>query len=177
MAEYDIDFAGKFIDAARIEEKKDSLQTQESIRFVILEALFACEMSMTAFLESAGFTPNELKFCSHDLSKLSDYLCFCEVEKEIGPENPVWVSAACLRSSTIRTPDGTASTIGSLLERLSKDTSQYPNQLRYGESFIHYPPQVVLEMAQRIHGWCINHWSNPRRKSGTPQQTIRKRRR
>ena len=176
VAEYDIDFAGKLIDAACFVEK-DGLQTQESIRVVIYLALLACEISMKAFLERAGFTPSELKACSHDLSKLSDYMCFCEIEKEIDPKNPMWVSAACLRSSTIRTPDGAASTIGTLLERLRKDTSQYPNELRYGESFTHYPPHVVLKMAQRIQGWCINHWSNPRRKSGAPQQTVRGRRR
>lgn len=163
MAEYDINFAGKLIDAACFVEK-EGLQTQESIRVVIYLGLLATEISIKAFLEKAGFTIGELKACSHDLSKLSDYMSFCEIEKEIGPQKSAWVSAACLRSSIIRTPDGAASTIGSLLERLSKDTSKYPNELRYGESFKHFPPKVVLEMAQRIQGWCINHWSNPRRK-------------
>lgn len=163
MVEYDINFAGKLIDAACFVEK-DGLETQEAIRVVIYLGLLACEISVKAFLERSGFTPGELKACSHDLSKLSDYICFCEIEKKIGQKNTTWVSAACLRSITIRKPDGTASTIGSLLERMRKETSKYPNELRYGESFNHYPPQVVLEMAQRIQGWCINHWSNPRRR-------------
>ena len=167
MAKYDIDFAGRLIDTACFVEK-DGLQTQESIRVVIYLALLACEISMKAFLERAGFKSKELRACSHDLSKLSDDMSFCEIEKEIGSKNPRWVSAACFRSSAIHTPDGASSTIGSLLERLSKDTSKYPNELRYGESFTHYSPQVVLEMAQRIQDWCVNHWSNPRRKSGFP---------
>jgi hypothetical protein len=170
VAEYDIDFAGKFIDAACFVEK-DGLQAQESVRIVIYLALLACEISMKAFLERAGFTSSELKASSHDLSRLSDRMCFCEIEKEIASKK-MWVSAACFRSSTIRTPDVSEETIGSLLERLSKDTSKYPNELRYGENFTHYSPPVVLEMAQLIRAFCINHWSNPTRKSSNPPKTI-----
>jgi hypothetical protein len=175
MAEYDIDFAGKLIDAACFVEK-DGLETQESVRIVIYLALLACEISLKAFLERAGFSPSELRDCSHDLSKLSDYMCYCGIEMEIGSKSKVWTSAACFRSSTVKTPDGTSSTIGTLLERQGKETSKYPNELRYGENFTHYPPQVVLDVAKCIHGYCIHHWSNPTRKSATPPKTVRKRR-
>lgn len=162
MPQYDIDFGGKLIDAADY-VAGEGLDTQEAIRVVVYLSLLACEISMKAFLEKAGFAPTELRACSHDLSKLSKHMCSCEIEEQVCVQTRAWIRGSSHRAIEIRTAD-TASTIGSLLDRMDKEASRYPNELRYGETLRHFPPQVVLDMARRLRGWCLDHLATVRRR-------------
>ncbi len=50
-------------------------------------------------------------------------------------------------------------TLGNLLEAKDLGASQYPNQIRYGDSLKHYPPEIMLTAAKT---WVNEHWNRIR---------------
>ena len=77
--EYSLQFSYRLIDAARSFIDKDKID-DETGRAVLYLSLLSCEISLKALLEQAGFTVEELKKSSHDISGLINDLCLCDFE-------------------------------------------------------------------------------------------------
>ena len=72
-----------------------------------------------------------------------------------------WVPAARIRSLTVDPAYGNA-TVGTLLEAEDYGASKYPNQIRYGNSLYHYPPEMILGTAIRVLAWAKEYWDRIR---------------
>jgi len=44
------------------------------------------------------------------------------------------------------------STVGAILT--ATETSEYPNEIRYGDNLYHYPPSVMLDTAKAVNTWA-----------------------
>ena len=159
MSEYDIGFSDKLTEAAQF-TVKDDLESIDAIRTVLYLSLLSCEISLKALLEKAGMPINTIRARSHNLKKLLSDLDKCKVQVEIGNKYR-WVPASRLRSITIN-ERYVKSTVGTLLEAECHGASNYPNQIRYGDSLKHYPPGMILKTAKAIIVWAREHWDTIR---------------
>ena len=159
MSEYEIGFSEKLTDAAQF-IVKDDLKSVDSIRTVLYLSLLSCEISLKALLERAGIPIKTIRARSHNLKELLNDLGKCKVQVEIGNKCR-WVSASRLRAVTIDKRYAN-STVGALLEAECHGASNYPNQIRYGDSLKHYPPEMILKTAKAIILWARKHWDTIR---------------
>jgi len=163
MPEYNIDFSEQLTDAARL-VVNNGLESVEAKQAVLYLSLLSSEITLKALLEKAGKPVKEIRAHSHDLKTLLRDLGDCEVQAEIAPGVLKWVSAVQLRAVTI--DEGYANaTVGMLLDAEDHKISKYPNQIRYGNSLRHYPPELVLKMASAILNWARQHWDTVRVKT------------
>lgn len=162
MAEYNIEFAGKLITAARVVASSDS-DSVDAQRTVLYLSLLSCEISLKALLERAGFSVREITALSHNLRGLLDTVCRCEVNETIaGVTTPMWVSAARVCAIPISVGGG-ESTVGTLLSLEEAGASRYPNQIRYGSTIVHAPCEAMLQAAEKIFPWVVAHLAAVRR--------------
>ena len=155
MSEYSIGFSEKLTKAAQI-VTDDGLDSVDAQRAVLYLSLLSCEITLKALLEGAGMSVAEIAKSSHDFRKLLALFGRCEVEVDIANGNLRWVPAVRIRAVTVDPTYGNA-TVGSLLEAENCGASQYPNQIRYGDSLKHYPPGVMLATAGSLLAWAKQH--------------------
>lgn len=160
MPEYNIGFSEKLIDAARV-VVEDGLDSVDSKRTVLYLSLLSCEITLKALLERAGKPVTEIRKYSHNLSELLGHFSWCQVQVDIANGRLMWVPAARIRSLVVDPAYGNA-TVGTLLEAEDCGASKYPNQIRYGDSLYHYPPEMILGAATRVMAWAKEHWDRIR---------------
>lgn len=153
MTEYSLSFSEKLIDAASFVAKED-LDQIEAKRTVLYLSLLSCEISIKALLEKSGMPVGKIKALSHNHIKLLSALSNCEIEKEYGDNRARrWFPATEIRSLTIDNKYSNA-TLGHLLSGEDSSASVYPNQIRYGSSLTHYPPEIMVEVAKIAFSWA-----------------------
>ena len=160
MPEYSIGFSEKLIDAAQI-IMDIGLDSVDAKRTVLYLSLLSCEIALKAILERAGKSVAEIMRCSHNFKKLLDLLRTCQVEVEISNGHLKWVPASRIRTVTVDPSYGNA-TLGNLLTANDLGFSQYPNQIRYGDSLRHYPPEMMLKAAKKTLEWVNDYWNRIR---------------
>ena len=152
MTEYSLAFSEKLIEAANLVAKIDLMEI-ESKRTVLYLSLLSCEITIKSLLERAGFDIKKIKRLSHNLSSLLVEIGNCEIYKDTNQARKEWIRATGIRSIRIDSRFSNA-TVGNLLTAEGSGASIYPNQIRYGDTLIHYPPEVMLEAAKAILTWA-----------------------
>jgi hypothetical protein len=147
--EYNLDFSQRLIDAAKTFVDKGELG-DEAGRAILYLSLLSCEVSLKAILEKAGYSTKELKKRSHDISGLLKDLCFCDLIGS-GPASKPYSGAELLGEEV--DPNYGNGTVGHLLSGEENGASKYPNEIRYGESVIHFPPLIMLNCASKVCDW------------------------
>ena len=167
MAVYNRNFSEKLIVAANA-VVDDGLEALDAKRAVLYLSLLACEITLKALLEKAGVPVKKIKNRAHKLSELLRDLGECEIEKEIRINIgsrvynvKKWVPGSYIRSLTIDNRYANA-TVGTILEAENEGASNYPNQIRYGEKYAHYPSELVLKAAEMIVSWANKYWDSIR---------------
>ena len=158
MTVYNMDLSEKLVSTANA-VLRDSDGDFDSFQAVSYLSLLACEIAMKALLERAGFPPETIRKRSHNLSLLLKDFCDCEVPFVIHEETH-WVRATDIRGKPIQS--GTSGTVGQVLEGESRGASKYPNQIRYGTQYSHFPPGALLETAKQVITWGHQHWDSIR---------------
>ncbi|MBI2412555.1 MAG: hypothetical protein HYV24_05040 [Deltaproteobacteria bacterium] len=156
MAEYNLGFSQKLIEAARM-VAEDDLDSEDAARTVLYLSLLSCEITLKSLLEHAGFSVKEISKCSHDFNKLLLCIGKCRIKKEIGNGVYRWVPATRIRSIPVDPVYGNA-TIGTLLEAGDCGASVYPNQIRYGDKVRHFPPKLMLSAAENLLHHAKGYW-------------------
>ncbi len=159
MSVYNMGFSEKLTDAARV-ICEDGLGTFDANQTVAYLSLLSCEITLKALLEKAGMSVKDIKARSHNLKALLNDFSKCEVEGEIDKGYCKWVPATRIRSLTIQ--EDTDTTIGKLLTGESQGASKYPNEIRYGERFSHFPPEALMQAAIEILKWAHIHFKKIR---------------
>ncbi|WP_300163802.1 hypothetical protein [Solidesulfovibrio sp.] len=154
MAEYDIDFSSKLVDVSMGALEKNELDF-ETLRVVLYLSLLSIEISLKSILERAGFKIGKIRECGHDLPELLKFVGRCWITIEFGRRIP----ASHVRSCAVKY-DGAESTVGRIIDSGAEGVSKYPNQIRYGEGFTHYPPQAVLQAAHAVVLFAKEYWDN-----------------
>jgi len=160
MAEYNLGLSQKLAETSEI-VAMDGITDFDAAQTVIYLSLLASEIALKALLEQAGQPVRQIRTRSHNLKALLEDLGRCQIREEIAPGQERWVPATRLRAVTVD-PNYANATVGTLLEAEDAGASKYPNQVRYGESFQHYPPQVIVKMASEIVKWAKEHWDEIR---------------
>lgn len=160
MPEYNIGFSEKLIEAAQVVNGQ-TLSSIDAQRTVLYLSLLSSEVSLKAFLESAGVPVQEIKAYSHNLRALLDAVCRCEVQAEVVTGSRMWVPASRVCAITVQINSG-GSTVGTLLSLEQEQASRYPNEIRYGEAITHAPPAAMLQAAEKLHEWVKMHLGNAR---------------
>lgn len=155
MAEYNIGFSEKLIDAAQFVAKEDD-GSDDAARTVLYLSCLACEIALKALLEHSGKPVAEITKLRHNLVALLKELGKCKVEVPIVKDFLAWVPATRLRSVTVDERFANA-TVGTILSAEDQGASKYPNEIRYGNAIRHYPHQLVLEAAVCVTDWAKKH--------------------
>lgn len=164
MTMYDVDFGKKLAETAR-SVLNNGADTQEDVRVVTYLSHLSAEISLKAMLERAGIDLAVIRNRSHSLEALLMDFPGCEIEVEIAPGCKSFISATCLRSIGIPY-EGCNTTVGRVLEPEKKErTSTYPNEIRYGEGLKHFPPAVLVGMANSVAEFAKEHWASLRVKN------------
>jgi hypothetical protein len=163
MTEYDVDFGEKLAETARI-VLNIGADTQEAVRVVTYLSLLSAEISLKAMLERAGIDPAVIRKRSHSLEALLEDFSGCQIEIEIAPGVKGLNSATRLRSIGIPYR-GSNTTVGRVLQAEQEGASTYPNEVRYGEAFRHFPPAVLVGMADSVAAFAKEYWASLRVKN------------
>lgn len=147
MAEYSIGFAKDLVLAAK-NMPLDTDASTDRQRAALYLSLLACEISMKALLEAAGFHVQEIKKLSHNLSALLEKVGACKVKL-----NGIWVPATRIRA-IVADQQFPVETIGKLLEAEKSGASKYPNNVRYGDLIQHFPAEIMLATATKVAEWA-----------------------
>jgi hypothetical protein len=158
MSEYNIGFSEKLIDVARFvhEEGMDPVDPIDAVRTITYLSLLSCEITLKALLEKAGMSVREIKARSHNFEGLLRDICCCDVEEYFGNGSHRYISASRLLALPINTSTG-ISTVGDLLTGEKQGSSGFPNEIRYGNSFHHFPPEANLQTATEVLKWATVH--------------------
>lgn len=181
MSEYNIGFSEKLIDAARIVAASSTDRVDEQ-RTILYLSLLSAEIALKAFLEQAGVSIKEIRNCSHNHEELLAKLDHCEIQVEVTPNQLKWVSASRVRAISVYA-EYSESTIGALFSLKNEGASQYPNQIRYGNTVSHAPAGVMLQASERLLKWVNSNLNSVRRKQRdselkpkqSPKKSLRRR--
>jgi hypothetical protein len=160
MPEYSIKFGEKLAEVANF-VVADGLDDPEAPRAVLYVSLLSTEILLKAMLEKAGKPVKEIRRTGHDLARLLRDLDRCEIEVETTPGTPRFEPASRLRAVIIKHGE-CESTVGAMIEKGTKEASQYPNEVRYGDQLRHFPPAAVAQMASEIAAFAVKHWQSIR---------------
>ena len=160
MSEYNIEFSEKLIDCAKA-LKVHGIDSFEAARTVVYLSKLSCEITLKALLEKAGKPIKEIRVHSHNLIKLLNEFSWCEVEKDIGGGHLMWIRAVDVRSKVVDERYSDA-TIGKLLSGEEFGASKYPNEIRYGDKFTDFPPELILQAAILLLNWAKIYWDRIR---------------
>jgi len=158
MPEYNIEFAQQ-MSAASIALLSRSAHSIEADRAALYISLVACEVALKAALERAGKPLTKIRRHSHKLSKLLDEVSACTVLVQITPNNIKRVPASRIRSIVVDTNYADA-TIGKLLHCEKYGASEFPNEIRYGDSLKHFPSSVMAKLSEKVVEWVKLHFDN-----------------
>lgn len=176
MSEYNIGFSEKLVDAARI-VAASSTNTVDEQRTILYLSLLSAEIALKAFLEQAGVSIKEIRNCSHDHEELLAKVSLCEIQAEVSPSQIEWVPASRVRAISVYS-EYNESTIGTLFSLENEGASQYPNQIRYGNTVTHAPAGAMLQASEKLLEWVkkyINSARQIQRKSKIkPKQSTKK---
>ena len=161
MPEYNLGFSRKLVETARL-VVDDGVDSFDAVQTVVYLSLLSCEISLKALLEQSGLPVKQAKSHGHDLRALLGEVDRCEVEVDIANGHLKWVPASRLRAITIES-DGAESTVGKLLTGETQGASRYPNQIRYGSRFSHFPPDALVKTACAVVEFAEMHWDKVRR--------------
>lgn len=157
MPEYSIDFSERLIEAANF-ILNEKIQANESHRTILYLSLLSCEVTIKALLEKAGTPVSKIKSISHRIDKLLDLLGkTCEVEIDVANGILKWLPAMRIRSRSIKIDHFAMSSVGAILDSEDVKLSQYPNEIRYGNTVIYFPPEAMLETARQLLAWAQEH--------------------
>lgn len=157
MAEYDIAFAERLASTAHL-VVAEGLSDLDARRAVLYLSLLSIEIALKSMLEQAGRSAREIRNRSHRLAKLLEDLGQCLIEVDVTPDVRKQVSASRLRSCRIRRGSAQA-TVGKIIGAEGNGiTSQYPNEVRYGDVLRNYPPEVVAAAASKTVAFARTHW-------------------
>jgi hypothetical protein len=112
-------------------------------------------------LEKAGGAPKAIRMHNHNLRALVKALSGCEIEVVLAPGLVTFASAARLCSIDILCKN-ICTPLGRLLDAESEGASVYPNEVRYGASFRHFPAEVLVGMATAVADFATEHWNSIR---------------
>lgn len=160
MSEYNIAFGKKLAETARIVLDNDA-ESYEARQTAAYLSLLSSEISLKAMLEKAGVNTNVVRKRSHHLNDLLNDICGCEIEVQVAPGLQKFVSAARLCSMQIQYQNG-KTTVGRVLRGEQEGASVYPNEVRYGDNLKHFPPEVLVEMADAVATFAAEHWDSIR---------------
>ena len=127
MAEYNIGFSEKLIDAAGA-VAAEGFKDADAIRTVLYLSSLASEIALKALLEKAGIPVKDIRTRAHSLSGLLTDLGKCQIQAEVTAGSRTWVPATRLRSKVVD-------------NRYSDATVQRPSGDR-AYSTLHVPPFV-----------------------------------
>ena len=155
MDTYNFDMAKHLLDAATYTQGKDDSQDCSKGQAVLYLSLLCIEISLKALYEKAGYPVSDLRRLGHDLKRLFRLIHYCRLPDESGrPKKSCGINCV---SITFKYPGQdvvASSTIGNLIDRLDEETAEYPNEIRYATALKHYPPEVNLAVATKIHDFC-----------------------
>lgn len=143
---YSFEFAKRLIEAAE-SIFHTGFEKGEAGRTVLYLSCLSCEITFKALLERTGYSSKELKSLSHNLSALLAEVGSCTVAAS-------GRKASILRSKMALPGTGNG-TVGALLESELSGGSIYPNDIRYGDTVRHYPPEAMLNCARIVLDWCV----------------------
>ena len=155
MPEYSLEFA-KRLRAAATHVIGDGLDDPDAGRTVLYLSLLSTEITIKAILEKCGVATSNIRDFSHRLDRLLAELDKCR-------HTPISLPGIRALCSRIRSygiyHDGAKITVGALIDSLHDvGASSYPSGVRYGQSVIHYHPEVVAEVAARVIEFAEENW-------------------
>jgi hypothetical protein len=162
MTEYDIAFGRKLAETAKF-VLDDGIASLEAKRTVTYLSLLSTEITLKEFLEQAGVRTKVIRKNGHKLSGLLKDICSCEIEVEIAPKLKAFVSAARLLPIDISCK-GAKTPIGRIIDAESEGASVYPNEIRYGEHYSQFPPEVLTGMVNVVAAFATLYWGSVRLK-------------
>lgn len=115
---------------------------------VLYYGYLSCELSLKTLLENAGFSPAELKKCSHNFTDLLILVEACDMPIHGGKTK----KATSIRS-LCAVPGVYNSTVGNLLDSLPY-ANEYPSGIRYAKNFDNYDPETMVGCAKVVLKWC-----------------------
>lgn len=160
MPVYDLAFARKFAEVAEATVAR-GLDDVEAHRVVAYISRLSMELSLKAFLERVGVPVAEVKRHWHDLRSLLAEVEACQVEIEISAGVKRWLPASRVRSVEVHF-QGHQVTLGPILEAEDHGASQYPNELRYGNTPKDFPAAALARAAVVLAEWVAEHWNEAR---------------
>lgn len=152
--EYSLAFAQQLIEAAKV-PKRHVPELEEANRALLYLSLVSIELSLKYLLEKAGVPIKTIRNRSHSLQDLLNDLENCEIKLMIS-ESQNWVSASRIRARIV-SPAYFGATIGNLIESECKGASKYPNEIRYGSTLRHFPPELIFECAVKVVEWACDY--------------------
>lgn len=156
MAEYDVAFGEKLAEAAQMVASQ-GLTSLDAQRTVLYLSLLSVEISLKAVLEHAGKPVSDIRARSHRLVELLADVDQCEVEVEVVAGVKQYVPGSRLRSCSLRYGEA-ETTVGNVIDAGANGASLYPNQIRYGDVLRHFPPEIVLQLANKVSAFARQHW-------------------
>jgi len=157
---YNTGFSEKLLNAATAVAAED-FSDVDAVRTVMYLSSLASEITLKALLERAGIPVKDIKARGHSLSGLLTDLGKCQIQAEATAGSRTWVSATRLRSKVVDNRFYDA-TVGTLLTGEERGASKYPNELRYGDHFKDYPPELKLGAAKAVIDFAKEHWNEIR---------------
>ena len=152
MAEYDPGFAAKLAAVADQVDEADPWAV-DARRVTLYLSRLSIEITLKSLLERAGMPLSRIRARSHDLRGLLKDLGECQVEVEIAPGVKQWVAASRARAVAIDL-GAVHVPIGELIDAEDQGASKYPNQIRYGDHVVDFPPGLLSAAAQRLAEWA-----------------------
>lgn len=160
MTEYSIEFAEDLARLAALAHAQGESFLDPNRTVTYLSNL-SCEIALKALLEKAGKTVSEIRNHSHDCSGLLAEFGQCEIKAEVTKGSLSWLPATRIRAEVVDDRYSGA-TIGNILSGEQQGASKYPNQIRYGEPFRAYPPDLWAKTATTLVAWAQRHWDGIR---------------
>jgi hypothetical protein len=160
MSNYSLAFATKLSEVA--ESLNDGIEHDlDSARTSLYLSRLSIEIALKAALEKAGVKERNIRGRSHNLIELLNDITKCEIDVEISTLAIKRVKATGIRAITIRQENG-VTTVGAIIDAEDQGASKYPNNIRYGNDIIDYPPQVVAACSKAVVAWVKLHWNTIR---------------
>jgi len=123
-------------------------------RAVLHDGYLSCELSLKTLLQNVGFSPDELKKCSHNFTDLLILVGACDMPTSGGKTRK-----ATLIRSVCAVPGVYNSTVGNLLDSLPY-ADEYPSGIRYAQKFDNYDPKTMVGCARAVLDWCRKNFNN-----------------
>jgi len=163
LSQFDVNFGQKLADIAFLLSTQYENHDISAKRTIAYLSLLSIEISLKAMLEKAGIPHETIRGHSHRLSELIKELSKCQVSLNVALVGVARVSATRLRSIQIKIKNA-ESTVGEIIEASERNTSKYPNQIRYGSVLRHFPPEALAQTAVKVAAFAREHWESLRQR-------------